>query len=86
MSWIARFKLRCVKSPPQELSDYVLRSEASTLRFLQDQTSIPAPHIFDWACESDASNEVGVGYILMEKLQGSPLNWQQATGRHYARG
>ncbi|KAK4164677.1 hypothetical protein QBC43DRAFT_334221 [Cladorrhinum sp. PSN259] len=31
------------------------------------------------AYESDPANTVGVGYILMEKLHGTPLDWQGAT-------
>lgn len=61
------------------MRDYVLRSEAATMEFLQRHTRIPSPCLFDWACESDPANAVGVGYILMEKLQGTPLDWQGAT-------
>lgn len=28
-----------------------------------------------WACESDPANPLGVGYILMEKLDGSPFSF-----------
>lgn len=57
----------------------MLRSEVATMEFLQRHTRIPSPRVFDWACESDPANMVGVGYILMEKLQGAPLDWQGAT-------
>ncbi|KAL1851053.1 hypothetical protein Daus18300_012662 [Diaporthe australafricana] len=77
--WLARFRLSSAISPPPEVQDYVLRSEAATLEFLQSHTSIPSPRVFDWACESDPANTVGVGYILMEKLRGTPLDWQGAT-------
>jgi hypothetical protein len=36
--------------------------------------------VFDWAAESDPDNEVGTGYILMEKMEGKPLDWHQLTG------
>lgn len=77
--WLARFRLCSPISPPLEVRDYVLRSEAATMEFLQRHTRIPSPRVFDWACESDPANTVGVGYILMEKLQGAPLDWQRAT-------
>ncbi|KAI0385191.1 hypothetical protein F5Y04DRAFT_207122 [Hypomontagnella monticulosa] len=77
--WLARFRLSSAISPPPEVRDYVLRSEAATMEFLQRHTRIPSPRVFDWACESDPANAVGVGYILMEKLQGTPLDWQGAT-------
>lgn len=77
--WLARFRLSSPISPPLEVRDYVLRSEAATLEFLQRHTCIPSARIFDWACESDLANMVGVDYILMEKLSGNPLDWQGAT-------
>ncbi|KAG8427467.1 hypothetical protein J3459_006645 [Metarhizium acridum] len=77
--WLARFRLSSPISPPLEVRDYVLRSEAATMEFLQRHTRIPSPRVFDWACESDPANTVGVGYILMEKLQGTSLDWQRAT-------
>ncbi|KAF6822063.1 hypothetical protein CPLU01_12243 [Colletotrichum plurivorum] len=49
------------------------------MEFLQRQTRIPSPRVYDWACESDLTNAVGVGYILMEKMPGTPLDWQGAT-------
>lgn len=49
------------------------------MEFLQRYTRVPSPRMFDWACESDPENTVGVGYILMEKLHGTPLDWRGAT-------
>lgn len=49
------------------------------MTYLQQHTCIPTPKIFDWACESDPGNELGVGYILMEKLDGNCLDWEAAT-------
>ncbi|UNI18128.1 hypothetical protein JDV02_004418 [Purpureocillium takamizusanense] len=77
--WLARFRVPSPISPPVDVRDYVLRSEAATMEFLQRHTRVPSPRVFDWACESDPANAVGVGYILMEKLQGTPLDWQGAT-------
>ncbi|KAI9147406.1 Protein kinase-like domain protein [Paramyrothecium foliicola] len=77
--WIARFRLSSAISPPTEVRDYVLQSEATTMQFLERHTRIPSPRVFDWACESDPTNTIGVGYILMEKMPGTPLDWQSAT-------
>ncbi|KAL4800470.1 hypothetical protein BDV19DRAFT_398044 [Aspergillus venezuelensis] len=77
--WLARFRLASTSSPLQDVRDWALRSEAVTMTFLQQHTSIPAPQIFDWACESDPQNMLGVDYILMEKLNGKALDWQAAT-------
>ncbi|KAK1762608.1 hypothetical protein QBC33DRAFT_258357 [Phialemonium atrogriseum] len=79
VKWLARFRLARTSSTPREVRDCILRSEATTMAYLQQHTRIPAPNIFDWACESDPENPVGVGYILMEKLDGKPLDWQEAT-------
>jgi hypothetical protein len=73
--WLARFRLSSPVSPPLEVRDYVLRSEAAAIEFLQRHTRIPSTRVFDWARKSDPANTVGVGYILMEKLYGTPLDW-----------
>ncbi|KAG5933147.1 hypothetical protein E4U60_004685 [Claviceps pazoutovae] len=49
------------------------------MQFLERHTRVPSPRVFDWACESDPTNMIGVGYILMEKLNGTSLIWQEAT-------
>ncbi|KAJ5653022.1 hypothetical protein N7490_000025 [Penicillium lividum] len=79
VKWLARFRLARTSSPPREVRDWILRSEAATMTYLQQYTCIPTPKIFDWACESDPENPLGIDYILMEKLDGKPLNWQTAT-------
>ena len=79
VKWLARFRLKRTSSPPPEVRDYILRSEAATMMYLQHHTQIPTPIVFDWACESDPTNSLGAGYILMEKLDGKPLDWSSAT-------
>jgi hypothetical protein len=79
VKWIARFRLVQTSSPPQDVRDWVLLSEAATMAYLQEHTLIPTPKVFDWACESDPKNPLGVGYILMEKLDGKPLRWPEMT-------
>ncbi|KAF5019751.1 hypothetical protein F66182_8236 [Fusarium sp. NRRL 66182] len=79
VEWLARFRLTGTSSPPREVRDWILQSEAATMIYLQQHTSIPTPKIFDWAAESDSGNTLGVGYMLMEKLDGKSLDWQAAT-------
>lgn len=79
VKWLARFRLTKTSSPPCQVRDYILRSEAATMMYFQKYTRIPTPKIFDWACESDPTNALGVGYILMEKLDGKPLDWNTST-------
>lgn len=78
VKWIARVRRLNASSPPPALRNYILQSEAATLKFLA-RTSVPAPRVFDFALEDDPSNLVGVGYILMEKLPGKSLQWHDAT-------
>ncbi|KAI9163478.1 hypothetical protein HJFPF1_05094 [Paramyrothecium foliicola] len=49
------------------------------MMYLQQHTQVPTPKVFDWACESDPTNSLGAGYILMERLDGEPLTWGSAT-------
>ncbi|KAG6153258.1 hypothetical protein E4U37_003073 [Claviceps purpurea] len=77
--WIARFRIVSAVAPPPEVRDYTLQSEATTMQFLERHTRVPSPRVFDWACEFDPTNMIGVGYILMEKLNGTSLIWQEAT-------
>lgn len=79
VKWLARFRVRRTTSPPREVRDWILRSEAATMIYLQQNTCIPTPKVFDWACESDSENRLGIGYILMGKLDGKPLDWQAAN-------
>ncbi|KAG6141683.1 hypothetical protein E4U28_002950 [Claviceps purpurea] len=76
--WIARFRLLDSRTPP-EARNYVLQSEAATMQFLDRHTRVPSPRVFDWACESDQTNTIGIGYILMEKLNGTSMRWYKAT-------
>jgi hypothetical protein len=80
VKWLARFRLAKTSSPPVEVRDYIMQSEAATMNFLRKHTRIPSPEVFDWACESDSQSPLGeVSYILMEKVAGEPLDWHGAT-------
>ncbi|KAL2135593.1 hypothetical protein VTI74DRAFT_7869 [Chaetomium olivicolor] len=70
-----------VSTPSPAVRDYIFRSEAATMLFLRSQTHVPVPKVFGWAAESDADNDVGVGYILMEKLEGKPPDWEKLTAQ-----
>ncbi|KAG6278872.1 hypothetical protein E4U48_000335 [Claviceps purpurea] len=77
--WLARFRVVSAVAPPPEVCDHILQSEATAMQFLERHTRVPSPRVFDWACESDPTNTIGVGYILMEKLNGTSLHWPSAT-------
>ncbi|KAI4154514.1 MAG: hypothetical protein LQ340_001651 [Diploschistes diacapsis] len=71
--WLARIRRTNATSPPPAVRDQIFRSEYATYKFLE-KTDLPTPKVFELALES-AQNPVGVGYMLMEKLPGTPLNW-----------
>ncbi|KAK4170708.1 hypothetical protein QBC36DRAFT_225993 [Triangularia setosa] len=75
VKWIAR--IRQPNTTPPSVRNYMIKSEAATLRFLR-KTKVPAPRLFGYGLES-LDNPVGVGYILMEKLPGAPLCWARAN-------
>ncbi|KAG6131365.1 hypothetical protein E4U12_003777 [Claviceps purpurea] len=77
--WLARFRILNSITTPPDVREYILQSEATTMQFLDRHTRVPSPRVFDWACESDPTNTIGIGYILMEKLNGTPLKWYEAT-------
>lgn len=72
--WIARIRLDDPMLPPKPVQSYILQSEFATLKYLE-RTSVRTPKIFHRSPE----NEHGVAYILMEKMSGSPLNWEIAS-------
>lgn len=82
ISWLARIRRYNATSPPPELRDYILASEASTLQFLS-KTKVLVPTVFDF--NPDESNPVSVSYILMEKLPGKSLRWSLATPKQRQR-
>lgn len=71
--------MACAFPPGEDLNDWILQTEAVTMFYLQQHARIPTPEVFDWKCKSDPKNEIGVDYILIEKLDGKPLDWQEAT-------
>jgi hypothetical protein len=81
VTWLARFRLRRVSSPPLEARDYILQSEVATMMYLKSRTSVPVPKVVDWSTESNPKNDVGLGYILMEKVQEKPMDWQNLTAQ-----
>lgn len=72
--WICCIRRSNASSPPQELQNRIILSEVATLQFLSF-TKVPVPRIHDFALEE---NPVGVGYILMDKLRGHPLDLDKA--------
>ncbi|KAI1174766.1 hypothetical protein F4777DRAFT_371543 [Nemania sp. FL0916] len=72
---------------PEELVEYLVRSEFATLKFLET-TSVPAPKAFAYGISSRSNSDnrngeredygVGVSFLLMEELPGRP--WMGNSG------
>jgi len=78
LTWIARFRILKINRPSPEKVDFDRLSEVATYHFLR-RTNIPVPSVHDFALDGDQDNPVGVGYILLDKLSGQPMNWSRAT-------
>lgn len=77
VAWLARIRRFNATSPPPAVRDYIIKSEAAALIFLE-KTGVPAPRVYNYALEGPG-NPVGVGFILMEKLPGKSLRWSLAN-------
>ncbi|KAF2240280.1 hypothetical protein BU26DRAFT_470903 [Trematosphaeria pertusa] len=64
-----------IAGPPK----YTTASEVAVLKFISTHTRVPVPKVLAWS--SDASNPVGVEYIVMEKAPGQQLftTWSAMT-------
>lgn len=77
ITWIVRLRLCDPWLPPQPVQDYVFLSEVATLEFLTE-TAVPSPKVYFYQLESP-ENPVGSSFILMEKMPGTALEWNDAT-------
>ena len=77
--WLARIRLDDPLLPPKPTQTCVFWSEVATLKFLEE-INVPTPKIYAYAADS-SSNPVGTSYILMEKLPGAPLQWDETTSK-----
>ncbi|EAU37642.1 predicted protein [Aspergillus terreus NIH2624] len=80
--WLLRVP-RVGSGTPQQLADYLIRSEYATLKFLET-TNVPAPRVFDYGLVGDKNNKIGVSCVLMEQMAGTPWNLQGPHGKRFA--
>lgn len=71
-TWLARVLRYTYTSFSDEFSNRVLESECATLRWLE-KIDVPSPRLHDYGLRSDPHNEVGVAYMLIDELPGTPL-------------
>ncbi|KKZ64263.1 hypothetical protein EMCG_09761 [[Emmonsia] crescens] len=64
-----------VPNPNAGMPHYTTASEVATMEFVRNILKTPAPRVYTWSSRvDDASNTVGVEFIIMEKLLGIPLS------------
>lgn len=71
--WLARIQRTTAVTPPPAVQNHILLSECATLVYL-NSIGVPTPAVHGYGLTTD-SNGVDVNYILMDKLQASPLEW-----------
>lgn len=77
VTWLVRIRLDDPLLPPPAVQSRIFLSEVATLEFLA-RTRVPAPRVYGYALGEAPGNEVGVPYVLMEKMKGTPLDWGSA--------
>lgn len=73
--WLARMPRENYTSFSDDFSNRVIESECATLKFLQT-LNLPAPKLHSYGLRNDPRNEVGVAYMLIDELPGTPLMLQ----------
>lgn len=78
-TWLARFRfVNDPTLPPETVADYIFLSEVASMFDLAG-TKVAAPKVFHYARKNDKKNEVGLTFLLMEKLPGKSLDWNSAS-------
>ena len=76
--WIARFRLLKINRPSIGKINFDRLSEVAVYSRLR-QTTIPVPVVYDFALDGNVDNPVGMGYILLQKLSGHQMDWNDAS-------
>ena len=71
--WIFKIPANGYHACFDQVAAEALRSEAQTMKFIKQQTTIPLPAVHHFDASFD--NDIGCPYILMDFLNGKPL-WQ----------
>ncbi|KAK2599071.1 hypothetical protein QQS21_005477 [Conoideocrella luteorostrata] len=77
-TWLARMPRHNFTSFSDQLSNAILLQECATLKWLET-AKIPAPRLHAYGLRGDANNNVGVAFMLIDKLPGRPLSQLTAT-------
>jgi Phosphotransferase enzyme family len=89
ITWLCRIRRSNTGTTTLSHQNQLILSEVATYRFLASRTRIPVPKVYDYGIIGSPLNQIGVGYILMDKLEGKPLsdcdlsgdNWNNVLGQ-----
>ncbi|KAI9829785.1 MAG: hypothetical protein M1819_006022 [Sarea resinae] len=74
-TWLARILRVNSTSFSDEFTNYILLSECATMQWLQALApKVPSPRLYGFGLRNDPSNHVGVAYMLVDELPGTPLS------------
>lgn len=76
--WLARILRENYTSFSNKLSNDILLSECATLTWLE-RVDIPTPKLHGYGLRDDPANDVGVAYMLIERLPGQPFDAHAAS-------
>ncbi|KAI0114014.1 hypothetical protein GGR51DRAFT_556511 [Nemania sp. FL0031] len=76
--WLVRLLRENHTSFDDEFSNQIFLSECATLRWLES-LDLPTPRLHDYGLRGDPQNEVGVAYMIIDKLPGRPFNSATAS-------
>ncbi|EEQ34651.1 hypothetical protein McanCB56680_003121 [Microsporum canis] len=62
-----------VPNPNAGIPHYTTANEVATIDFMRNVLKTPAPEVYAWNSRLDKGNNIGVEYIIMEKLDGIQL-------------
>ncbi|OWT43353.1 hypothetical protein VFPPC_17484 [Pochonia chlamydosporia 170] len=84
VEWV--FRAPCsLYSMSRRITGRLIASEAATLKYIREHTSIPVPDVFHYSPYYD--NDIGIPYILMSKAAGQPLaQYEWPTHAHQLPG
>ncbi|KAF7555971.1 hypothetical protein G7046_g6436 [Stylonectria norvegica] len=71
--WLVRILRENHTSFDNETSNKMLLSECATLRWLES-VKVPTPRLYGYGLRGDDTNEVGVAYMIIDKLPGKPFD------------
>ncbi|KAI0977489.1 hypothetical protein F4678DRAFT_468639 [Xylaria arbuscula] len=82
--WLARILQENHMSFSDALSNQILLSECATLRWLE-ALDLPTPRLHGYGLRGDPQNEVGVAYMIIDKLPGRPFDSVAASEEQKAK-